>query len=145
VLVVPHTSVDDFLSRDIFASSTQLNMLFWKKVRVSTLENHDGQVVFLSKMYSILTGKQRARPSNIDGLLSRDTYVSSTQMNWPIETKRLILLFLNPYMLDVFPQNLSKFSQGNNVLDDPPSNLGGLSFERHMCFFKSPERPILNQ
>jgi hypothetical protein len=57
VLNVTHSSVDGFLLRDIFVSSTQLTMPFWKKVTVSTLENPDGQAVFLSKMHSILTGK----------------------------------------------------------------------------------------
>jgi hypothetical protein len=85
------------------------------------------------------------RPSKIDCFLSRDTHVSSTQLNWPFETKCPIVLFLNPYILNVFLQKLSKFSQGKNVLDDPPSNLGGFLL-RHTCVSSiNLKRPILSK
>jgi hypothetical protein len=61
MLDVPYSIVDGFLLRDIFVSSIQLNMPLWSKARVSTLENPDGQAVFLSKTDSLLTGKQCAR------------------------------------------------------------------------------------
>jgi hypothetical protein len=59
VLDVPHSNVDDLLSRDIYSSSTQFNMPFWNKVRVSTLENPGGQAIFLSKTHSLLTNFSR--------------------------------------------------------------------------------------
>jgi hypothetical protein len=58
-------------------------MAYWNKMSISQLLNPDCQVVFLSTTNSILTGKQDvdAPPSTIDGFLSRDTCVSSTQLN----------------------------------------------------------------
>jgi hypothetical protein len=53
------------------------------------LENHDGQVLFLSKTYSILMGKQvlDASPSNSDVFLLRDACVSTIQLNRPFWKK----------------------------------------------------------
>jgi hypothetical protein len=84
-------------------------------------------------------------PSNIDGFLSRDAYVSSTQMNWPVAKKCPILMFSNPFILHVFLQNVSKVSQGNNVLDDPPSNLGGFLLRDTSVPSIHLKRPILNK
>jgi hypothetical protein len=63
VLDIPHSNVHDFLLRDIYSSSTQLNMPFWNKVSVFALEKPDGQAIFLTKTHSIVTQKQCARCS----------------------------------------------------------------------------------
>jgi hypothetical protein len=53
---------------------------------VSPLKNPDTQAIFLSKSNSVLKENNvlDAPPSNIDGFLSRDTCVSSTQQIRPI-------------------------------------------------------------
>jgi hypothetical protein len=56
--------------------------------------------MFLSKSKLILTEKPclDAYASNLDGILSRDTWVSSTQLSIPIGTKLAYLHLEKPYM-----------------------------------------------
>jgi hypothetical protein len=49
------------------------------------------------------------------------------------------------YMLNIFLQKLSKFSQGNNVLDDPPSNFGGFLLRDTCVSSNHQKRPILKK
>jgi hypothetical protein len=67
-------------------------MFFGTKVAFLPPENPHRQAVFLSKSNSIFIGEQYSRypPSNIDGFLSRDTCVSSSQVNRPIWNKMSI-------------------------------------------------------
>jgi hypothetical protein len=55
-----HSSIDGFLSTDTCVSSTQLNRLVRNIEHLSPLVNGDWQAVFLSKINSVLTGKQCA-------------------------------------------------------------------------------------
>jgi hypothetical protein len=64
-----------------------------------------------------------AEAPNIDVILWRDTCVSSTKLNRPIWSKERVPPLENDDLLKVFFQNLTQFSQGNNVLDAPASNI----------------------
>jgi hypothetical protein len=66
----------------------------WNKMSLSSPENSDLQDVFLSKTNSIHTWKQmlEAATANIDCFLSRDTCVSSTQLNRSIWNKERLSL-----------------------------------------------------
>jgi hypothetical protein len=61
---------------------------------LSPQENSDLQDVFFAKTNRILTGKQMldAAAANIDGFLSRDPCVSSTQLNRSIGNKERLPL-----------------------------------------------------
>jgi hypothetical protein len=65
--------------------------------------------------------------SNIDGVLRRDTCVSSTQLNSLFGESRAYLHLETPKLQEVFLSK-TKFEQGNNVLDAPASDT--IFFER---------------
>jgi hypothetical protein len=81
-------------------------MPFWNKVRVSTLKILMVRQCSFAKYTQFSQGNNvlDVPPSNIDGFLSRYAYVSSTQMNWPVETKYPILPCSSPYMMHIFLQ-----------------------------------------
>jgi hypothetical protein len=97
--------------------------LFGAKGSFLHFENYDLQDVFLSNSNSSLTRKQSGRflASNTDFFLSRYAHVSSTYLNWLTWTK-WDFLHLEKYDLqELFFQNLSEVSQGNNVVETPAS------------------------
>jgi hypothetical protein len=68
------------------------------------IENPVGQAVFLSKLTLFSQGNNvvDSSPSNIDGIISRDKYVSSTQLNKPIWNKMCVVNFEIPVWQPVF-------------------------------------------
>jgi hypothetical protein len=66
-----------------------------------------------------------APPSDTNGFLSIDTYVKSTQLDKPIETKRAYLHIQNYDLQAVFLSKLEQFSQGNNVIHAPAATTDG--------------------
>jgi hypothetical protein len=78
----PPSNVSGFLSRDTCVSSTQLHRPIWNKMCVFNFEIPVWQPIFLSKTNSMLTENAlHSKHSSIDGFLSTDTCVSSTQLN----------------------------------------------------------------
>jgi hypothetical protein len=57
VLDIPPSNIDSFLWRDTCVSSIQMKRPILNKVRFFPFENPDWQAVFISKSYSIPTGK----------------------------------------------------------------------------------------
>jgi hypothetical protein len=79
-------NIHRFLWRDTCASSSQLNRHIWIKLSLPPLEMPKLQEVFNCKTNSIFKANNvlHAPSSNTDGFLSRDTCVSSTQLNRPM-------------------------------------------------------------
>jgi hypothetical protein len=94
VLDAPASNTDGFLSRDTCVSSLSWIGLFGTKWSFLHLEKSDLQEVFLWTTKLILTGKLCARcyTSFTNRFLSRDTCVSSTQLNRPIWSKKSLSL-----------------------------------------------------
>jgi hypothetical protein len=64
------------------------------------------------------------RASNLDGFLSRDSCVSSTQLHRPIWKKSEHFITLKILMGQEYcAQKPTQLSQGYNVLDTPPSDV----------------------
>jgi hypothetical protein len=104
VLDAAASNIRGFLWRDACISSTQLNRPFGNKESLSPQEKPKLQEVFLSKTNSIVTGNNvlDAPGSDTNHFLSRDTYVCSTQLNWPIGTKSPYIHHENPKLHEVF-------------------------------------------
>jgi hypothetical protein len=71
-------------------------------------------------------------PSNIDGFLLRDTYVSSSHVNRSIWNKICDSSLLNLDRLEVFLSKKTQFSQGNKVIDGATSIISAF-FWRDTC------------
>jgi hypothetical protein len=99
--------------------------IFGTKWAFCHLENPDWQAVFLSKTSSVPIGKNVLDnpASNLYGVLSRDSCISSTQLNRTIWKKISILKSGIPDWQAVFLQKLTQFLLRNNVLHAPPSNI----------------------
>jgi hypothetical protein len=83
--------------------------------------------------------------TNIECFPSRDSCVSSTQLSRPIWSKLSVSPHENLDGQAVFLSTLTQFSQGNKVLDAPPSNLGGFLLRDTCVSTIHPNRPILNK
>jgi hypothetical protein len=84
-----------------------------------------------------------APSSNINGFLSRDTCVSSNQVNRPhLEQNEHFVTLKTQIGRQYSSQKLAQFSQGNNVLDVPASNIDGC-LSRDTCISSTQlNRPI---
>jgi hypothetical protein len=70
-------------------------------------------------------------PSNIDGFLSRDKWVSSIHPSTNISNKCCFSSPGKPYCVAVFLSKLTQLSQGNKVLGVPSSNMMVYFWEKH--------------
>ena len=120
---------------------------YWeKKEHLSTLKS------MICCKYSLLTETQfsqvnnvlDAPASNTDRLLQRHACVSTTQLRRPACNKRSHSHIGKYDLQEVFLQELSQFSQGNNGLDAAACNRFGF-FTKSMCFFTSAELANLDQ
>jgi hypothetical protein len=101
--------------------------LFGRKRAILHLENYDLQDVFLTKISSVLMGKQcsTCSSSNTDCFLWSDKYVSSSQQLDLFVTKWVILHLENYDWRKYSFQKLTQFSLDYNALDTPASNRDG--------------------
>jgi hypothetical protein len=103
-----------------------------------TLENLIGRQSFFQKQTHFWQKNNTldAPPANVRGFLTRDTCVSSSQLNIPIWSKHRLSQRETPMWQEVFLWKTSSIPTGNNVLDAPASNIVGL-FCRYKCVYTS--------
>jgi hypothetical protein len=86
-----------------------------------------------------------AAAANTDGFHSRDTCVSSTQLNRSIWNKETISTLKHRNSTMYSFQKLSLFSQGNNVLDAAASNINGYLWRDPCVSSSQPNGPIYSK
>jgi hypothetical protein len=96
VLDSPACNTHDFLLRDTCVSSTQLNRPISNEL-LSTLKNLSCRKYSFTRLTQFSQGNNVLDDTccNIDFFLSRDSCVSSTQMNRPIKMKCVFLPLQN--------------------------------------------------
>jgi hypothetical protein len=148
VLDTSDSNTHGFLSRDTFASSSYLNKPVWKKKECfSTLKT------LICRMYSIQKLTQISHVNNVlcapasdtDIFLCRDTCVSilpeeaNFEQNAPLSTFKALICMKYTF------QQLTQFSQGNNVLDAVASNIDGFPLRDTHVQSTQMSRPICNK
>jgi hypothetical protein len=101
-----------------------------QNVRFYPLKTLVGRQYSLQKLtqFSLANNMLDGLACNLEGFLSRDTCVSSTHLNSLFGANSMFLPLENHDEQAGFISKNTQFSQGNNMLNAPPSNIDALLY-----------------
>jgi hypothetical protein len=117
----------------------------WNKISLPHLEKCDLQDVFISKINSILTGKQCAKCFQLQHrwfCLVRYMFFFNLSEKAYLEQTAPFFTLENLCCRKYFFQKLTQFSQGNNVFDVPPVKTEGFLLRDTFVSSTQVNRPI---